>query len=289
MPTADERVDGQLTITGAEVDAQSVPEGYQTLTVYPKLYLNGFPKSGLHLAAMMALCLVDTEAYKWPWAGTFKWHSWTNEWSPDWQIYQRMARLREGAYLKAHSGYREDVADFLNKLGAQVAFVYRDLRDVAISQSYHVISDKEEALHPDKDLYRALPTQEERIIACIEGLGKYPGLIERWEQYTGWLDVDWVHQLRYEDMRLEPFTTGQKFATYVYRRMAEVNGIELELPVDKINAQACRMVMTMEQRSLSPTYRRGVPGEWAQHWTERIDRAFKDAGGHEWNQKLGYE
>lgn len=281
-------VEGRLTISGTE-ETTTVPDGYQSLTVNPKIYLNGFPKSGLHLAAIMALCLVEEEAYKWPWAGTFKHNSWTNEWSEDWQIYQRMSRLRENAYLKAHSGYREDIEQFLYHIGAQVAFIYRDLRDVAISQSYHVISDSENAMHPDKELYRALPNQEERIIACIIGLDKYPGLIDRWDSYAPWLNVEWVHQMRYEDMRLNPFATSQKFATYVYERMAAVNGIELELPIDKINAQSCRMVMLMEHRDLSPTYRNGIPGEWAQHWTPKIDKVFDDAGGHEWNRKLGYE
>ena len=285
----EDAVDGRLTITGTEEPTSSVPEGYTTLTVNPKIYLNGFPKSGLHLAALMTLCLVEEEAYKWPWAGTFKWNSWTNDWSHDWQIYQRLARLREGAYLKAHAGYREDVERFLFQIGAQVAFIYRDLRDVAISQSFHVINESEDAMHPDKELYRALPTQEERIIACINGIDKYPGIIDRWELYAPWLDVEWVHKMQYEDMRLNPFTTSQKFTRYVYERMAYVNGIKLEMSPEKINAQACRMVMLMEQRDVSPTYRRGIPGEWAQHWTDKIDKAFTEVGGHDWNRKLGYE
>lgn len=284
-----EKVEGRLTVSGAEEIDEPAPEGYERITVYPKLYLNGFPKSGLHLAAIMALCLVETEAFKFPWAGTFKWHSWTNEWVEDRKIFQRIARLQENTYLKAHSGYRDDVAEFLDHLGAQVIFIYRDLRDVVISQSFHVISENDKVMHDGKEIYRALPNQEERIIACIQGIDKYPGIIDRWEQYAPWLDVDWVHKLRYEDMRLEPFATSKAFATYVYERMAEVNSIKLDLPESKVNAQVFRMVMLMEKREISPTFRRGIPGEWAQHWTPKIDKAFESVGGHEWNQKLGYE
>lgn len=282
-------VKGHLTEEGADIGDESAPDGYEKLTVYPKVYLNGFPKSGLHLAAMITLCLVETEAYKWPWAGTFRYHSWTNEWGPDWKIFQGISRLRENTYLKAHAGFRQDIAEFLYHLGAQVAFIYRDLRDVVISQSFHVISESENAMHADKDLYRNLPNQEARIIACIEGIDKYPGVISRWEQYADWLKVDWVHKMRYEDMRLEPFATYKKFTEYVYNRMAEVNGIELDLPEAKINAHVFRMVALAEKRNLSPTFRRGIPGEWAQHWTPKIDDAFEKVGGHEWNRRLEYE
>ena len=267
-----------------------VPEGMEKLSLKPKLYIDGFPKSGLHLAMLFAITLVDGAAHETPWAGTFDGHGWTNHWMPDWRIYQHLARLREGTFLKGHAGYRDDIAEFLNHMGAQMAFIYRDLRDVVVSQSFHVLSeDDKKNSHADKDLYRALDSQEEVILACINGLEKYPGVIERWEMYAPWLDVEWVHKMRYEDMRLEPFSTAREFVLYVYNRIAAVNGINLEIEDNAIAVQSLYMVMAAEERHRSPTYRKGIPGGWREWWTDRIDKAFEDAGGHEWNRRIGYE
>ena len=264
--------------------------GYEKLQIFPKLTVNGFPKSGLHLALLMALCLVEEQAHSVSWIGTFEDHSWTTNWFDDMGIYRRIARNREGAYLKGHLGYRDDIAEFMDRCGIQMSFAYRDLRDVAISQSFHVISESENSLHSGKELYRAMPNQEARIIACINGVKKYAGLIERWELYAPWLDVDWVHPLRFEDMRLEPIRTSLGYTRYVYKRMAEVNRVDVEPSEAEINTRAFRMAMAMEERGkVSPTFRRGIPGQWREYWTDKIDKAFDKAGGHEWNQKLGYE
>lgn len=257
---------------------------------YPKIYLNGFPKSGLHLSVLMAMCLVPGPSHDNPWAGTYNRRGWSNDWMPDWRIYKHLSRLNENGYLKGHSGYRDDIALFLWQLGAAVGFVYRDLRDVAVSMSYHVLAEDDTKFsHDDKELFRALPTHEDVLEACIRGIADYPGLIERWVEYAPWLGVPWVHPLRYEDMRHKPHETAFKWISYVYDRTGKANGVGIRMTRGTLERAAEGMVTAMGITDASPTFRKGKTGGWVDHWTPRIDRAFREAGGAEWLIKLGYE
>lgn len=259
-------------------------------TYYPKLYMNGFPKSGLHLSVLMALCLVEGPAHDNPWAGTYNHRGWSNDWMPDWRIYKHLARLRENGYLKGHTGYRDDINLFLWQIGAAVGFVYRDLRDVAVSMSYHVTSDDDEHFaHDDKGLFKALPSHEDVILACINGIGDYPGLVERWEEYAPWLDEEWVFQLRYERMRHEPLQTAMNWIAYVYQRTGEVNGVRIDMPEDVFKKASKMMVQAMGITEASPTYRKGQVGGWVNHFSPRIKEAFIETGGGDWLINLGYE
>lgn len=257
---------------------------------YPKIYLNGFPKSGLHLSMLMGMCLVEKPAHTQAWAGTFQKNGWSDKWMPDWRIYRHLSRIKANGWLKGHAGYREDIADFIYKMGAAMAFIYRDLRDVAVSMSYHVTSDDDKNFsHQDKDLYKALETHEDVIAACLTGIGDYPGLITRWRQYAPWLDVSWVHPMRYEDMRLKPYKTAKEYITYVYDRTSEANGVKLTMPDETRDKAAMGMVEAMRQTAFSPTFRKGKTGGWKEHFTPRLKHLFRQAGGSEWLIELGYE
>jgi hypothetical protein len=191
--------------------------------------------------------------------------------------------------MKGHAGYREDIADFLYKMGASVVFIYRDLRDVAVSMSYHVIDDDDRNFtHPDKHLYRDLPTQEERIAACIEGIGPYSGLIERWETYAPWLKLPWVHPLKYETMRADPLTASTDLMQYVYKRTGQANGVSIRLDTDTLKEAAPAMVEAMGHKDKSPTFRKGKAGGWREEFTPALKDLFKrhDNG---WLVRLGYE
>ena len=257
---------------------------------YPKIYLNGFPKSGLHLSVLMAMCLVEGPAHDNPWAGTYQKRGWSKDWMPDWRIYKHLSRIRDNGYMKGHTGYRDDINTFLWQIGAAVGFVYRDLRDVAVSMSYHVTSgDDTNFSHDDKHLFTSLPTHEDVIEACIVGVADYPGLIERWEEYAPWLDQEWVFELQYERLRHEPLQMAMNWIAYVYQRTGEANGVKIDMSQETFVKAAQGMVKAMGMTSVSPTYRKGEVGGWVNHFTPRLKDAFMDMGGGDWLIHLGYE
>lgn len=263
-------------------------------TFMAKWYLNGFPKSGLHLLALilrpMARPMVEEGPWDKPWAGTFANNSWTNEWVPLEKLLYKVSRLQDAHYFKAHTGYKEEVERFLWYSGISHIFVYRDLRDVAVSQSYHVVAgDDTRFSHPNKDLYRSLDSHEEVLKAVIAGIDKYPGVFDRWEQYAGWLDVNWVRKVRFEDLRNKPHETVRGLVLYGLGRVAPLFNYKIAVNGDVFDLLIDAMVAEAGDTDRSITFRKGTIGQWREEFTPEIVDLFKEHDKNNWLVRLGYE
>jgi len=262
-----------------------------------KWYLNGFPKSGTHMLVQLVRPVANlnpgTERGLWrqPWAGTFDGNSWTNEWMGLERTCFKAGRLRGGHILKAHSGYCGALERFLYLLGTAHVFIYRDPRDVAVSQAHHILSAREDdhLAHPEPELYEALGGFDEVLEAVIVGLGRYPGVMARWEMYAPWLDVDWVLSVRFEDVRTDPERWAKVVLRYGLNRTAGIWGHEIEFEPSGFEAVTAVMANATRQRDKSPTFRKGEVGGWREAFTERHRRLFQESDSNGWLVRLGYE
>lgn len=268
---------------------QFEPVGDAEIELRPRILVNGFPKSGLHLATLLARCVVTDAAVPTAWGGTFQLNAWSTEWLPATKVFPTLSRIVDNSFLKGHVGYSPRIEQYLFWHGVSMAFVFRDPRDVLVSQSFHVLADDDGRFtHPGKSVFRALATHEDVLLACLEGIGPYAGLFERWSLYANWLAVSWVFKLRFEDMRLRPDETARRFAAYVYERLGQANGLDVKLPEDVLDEAVGHMTRAMKRTELSPTFRKGNVGDWRDHFTPRVKTAFKLRAG-DWLERLGYE
>ena len=287
----------------AVATAPEVPEGVlvpnrNTFITQPifdlKFYCNGFPKSGLHLLTTLVRPLVEPLRNNGAfdlgvWAGTFSGYSWTDEWIPIERVAFKIGRMGAGQYLKAHSGYREDLAEFLRLLGLAHIFVYRDFRDVAVSQARHImVADNEKLSHADAELYLELGGFDEILEAVIVGIDRFPGVMHRWELFAPWLDVDWTLSVKYEDLLLDRRVWAEKILMYALERAPSVFEVELNLREGVVEVVLNAMVSTSEMKELSPTFREGSTGKWREHFTSRHERLFKETDKNSWLARLGY-
>lgn len=261
----------------------------RAIEIRPKIYVNGFPKSGLHLAVTMAMVMVKEPAHEHSWAGTFGKNSFSTQWVPYNEIFSNLSRLREDSWLKGHCGYRPEVEQFLYHLGASKIFIYRDLRDVLVSQAHHVTSDDDDRFyHPDKKMFQSMDSFEDVLAACLCGVGPYAGLFERWFHYAPWLHIPWVHKVRFEDALLKPEAAARDAVIYTYSRMSAAFGARVELPERMVADLTKPAVDLMGQTDKSPTFRQGKTGKWREHFTPKITELFKQRGG-DVLIRLGYE
>jgi hypothetical protein len=265
------------------------------LCIYkPRLYLNGFPKAGLHLLELMMSELIGASRNgrdSTEWLGTFKWHSWTNEWQDMRRYLWRLSCLDRGNYLKGHSGHRQEIEYLMWYANIGHIFIYRDLRDVAVSQAHHILSDDPTLRHEHRDLFQMLGGFDPVLSAVIGGLGPYPGLLERWELYAPWLDVEWVMRVRFEELRADPEGCARSFLTYAIHNathlLEERTGHILPTPETETELIR-RMVEKSEQTHLSTTYRKGAVGDWREAFKDEHRDLFKQHDRAGWLVKLGY-
>jgi hypothetical protein len=201
-----------------------------------------------------------------------------------------MGRLTANHYLKAHCGYNNEVERFLYYFGVCHLFVYRDFRDVAVSQAYHILSDDlVKFVHDDKQMYRDLGGFDDVLAAVIAGHDKYPGVMSRWEDYAPWLDVPWALKLTYESLRTDLYNCSREVLNYALNRVAGVFNRSVSMREDVFDLLAQIMTGQAEQKEDSPTFRKGSIGDWREHFTDEHKRLFKESDKNNWLVRLGYE
>jgi hypothetical protein len=205
-------------------------------------------------------------------------------------VFDAMAAIEGGAYAKGHMAHTGLIEQILYSLGIAVVFIYRDLRDVVVSQAHHIMkADGEKLKHPNPEIYRALPSFEDVLIACIEGLGEFDGIIPRWEAFNGWRNAGWVHSVRFEDCIKEPKQTMLGIAHYIMGMAEDQENASAIMSNKQISTSiALEMVQRTRQRQRSITFRKGKAGGWRKEFTPRAVACFKehDPG---WLVRLGYE
>ena len=253
----------------------------------PRIFLNGFPKSGLHLAVLIARSITHEAALHPAWVGCFTHNSWSTNWAPTAGVMAGLRNLRDDTWLKGHAGYLPTYEQYLYWHGVAMAFIYRDPRDVLVSQSYHVAAtDDVRFFHPAKDIYKAMD-HESRLMACLCGVEEFAGLFERWELYAPWLGVPWVFPMRYEDMMLRREETVRAFLKYTWDRTTW--GLEQAYqPSEIMDAMVGAVLKNMDIKIEGGTFRKGRVGDWREEFTPKVKEEFKRRAG-DWLIRLGYE
>ena len=255
----------------------------------PKLFISGLPKSGLHVAVRYALGMLTQWDPEDNWYGTNAWHN-----RPNVEILKGagmiLGSVERGQYIKGHLAYVKAVERLLQILGFGLMFVYRDLRDVVVSQAYHFLSEDEvRFLFPHRDKYRG-KSLESVMLTSINGDENVDPLFDRWDKFSGWLDCDWVLPMRFEEMILRRERAAKTFFEYIFNLALKDSGVvEGHLHNDRVKKAAIQCILAeTKMREKSPTFRKGKVGEWKREFTTAVTAAFKERDVNNWLIELGY-
>lgn len=184
--------------------------------------------------------------------------------------------------------------------GSKVIHIIRDGRDVAVSTAHHIWNNAEDQggpipLSPERtakrDAYRANPAgfgaQKESIFAP----GQVAEMAREWKTHMSraaqdgrnLLGADY-HQVRYEDLLVEPVAQARKVLNFLGADSSE------EVTKKCVDAVSFEKKASRKPGEEDPTsfYRKGVSGDWKGVFTSEDRRAFKQEAG-ELLIELGYE
>jgi len=222
-----------------------------------KYYLNAFPKSGLHLldALCKPLTLNDTEL----WAGTYTDNAWTlNREAPE-RVTAAICYTPDNWRLIGHCCYDDELEWYMELSSIAHIFVYRDLRDVAVSQAHHILSDNADLHHPGRELYRALGGFDDVLRAVWYGLDRFPGVPERWQPYAPWLTRPGVLVLCFEDVIADLEAAAGAILGYAARFTHIFDGGGM------VETSPAAMAASARDTTSITTFRKGIAGEWKQY------------------------
>jgi hypothetical protein len=197
------------------------------------------------------------------------------------EILHELKRIPQGVigwgYVEASA---ENVA-FLVQPHRINYFIYRDPRDMLVSQVFFATDMQEE--HGMHEYYKSLPDFEERLKVAITGIDR-DGLhmVSVRQRYAGvfeWLRQENVMCIRFEDLINNRESTLDAM-------LDEVESIGYKIPVPR--EKALPILVEAIQPKKSHTFRAGKTGGWREYFTDAHKKLFKDVAGDLLVQ-LGYE
>ncbi|RIK29057.1 MAG: hypothetical protein DCC56_14075 [Anaerolineae bacterium] len=172
-------------------------------------------------------------------------------------------------------------ASFLTQSGRVNYFIYRDPRDMLVSQVFFATDMHEE--HGMHDFYNSLPDFSERLKVAITGIDrdelKMVSVKQRYEGVFAWLATPGVFCIRFEDL------INQRAAT-LDAMLNEVEKTGYTIPTSR--AKALSVLAEAIQPRKSHTFRSGKTGGWREFFTAEHKSLFKEVGG-DLVVRLGYE
>lgn len=265
----------------------------RTVVFYPgpRVLATSVPKAGTHLVASllknfprMMFSGRHSSLAEWAQPGTRPDVA-GNVPEVDWMRLERaLNRINRGHYMTAHFPAVPELTQLLQRLGYRTIFMIRDPRDVVISNAFYITRLKRHFLN---QRFNDMTSLDERILACITGLpatDESPGLIsigQRVTNYVGWKADPSTHLSRFED--LVGASGGGSDETQRREIESIANHIDRKLSPGDVDRIARK---TWSQDS--STFRKGVIGDWKNHFNDEHKQALKRVAGQELIE-LGYE
>ena len=247
----------------------------------PPVLCNSFPKSGTHLLLQTLRAFPGINDY-----GTFissMVSSLAFRQASSAGIKRRLFMTAPSEVVAAHIFYKHEYLEVLEKRNFIHYFIYRDLRDVAVSEAYYLTHMN--TWHRLHKYFAGLPSMEERISLAILGGAAfgcpldYPDIGSRFALYRGWLDEPSVFAVRYEEL-----VSDEKGKTTREMALHFAGSMTCEIDVDTLAGKAARNIAPER----SHTYREGKTGSWKEEYSDRHKDQIKKVAG-ELLIKLGYE
>jgi sulfotransferase 6B1 len=202
------------------------------------------------------------------------------------RIRRYLGGCPQGMFVTTHARFHPSLRDLIRELEFKQILLLRDPRDVVVSNMFFTKEQPDVQYH--KYYSEVLNTDEERIMATIRGFGQHTvtdhpraSIREMFEGYTPWLEDPSTLVIRFEDL------IGPRGGGVSRKQLDEIKRIAdfVERPISKEHAQ--QLAQNMYSRG-SLTYRKGIIGDWQNHFTEDHRRVFKQVAG-DILIRLGYE
>ncbi|MFN8435183.1 MAG: sulfotransferase domain-containing protein [Anaerolineales bacterium] len=247
----------------------------------PPIFANSKPKSGSHLLLQVMNGFTRIMPYKYVDADPVRTITYEGRRKTKEEILADLTRTPKGVIGWGYVDATPENASFLTSDGRINFFIYRDPRDMLVSQVFFATDMHEE--HGMHDYYNSLPDFAARLSVAITGIDK-DGLkmVSVKQRYEG--VFEWLKQKNTMCIRFEDLINNRNATLLSMLDEVESTGYKIPTPREK----ALSILVDAIQPKKSHTFRSGKTGGWTQHFTEEHKKLFKEVSG-DLLVRLGYE
>ncbi len=247
----------------------------------PPIFGNSKPKSGSHLLLQILNGFTQIMPYKYVEADPIRMIEKKGRRRTEEEILNELKQTPQGVIGWGYVEPSPENVAFLCKPDRVNYFIYRDPRDMLVSQVFFATDMNEE--HGMHEYYKSLPNFGERLKVAITGIdqdGPYMvGVKQRYASVFEWREQPDVMCIRFEDL------INNRDAT-LDAMLDEIESIGYKIPTPR--EKALSILAQAIQPRKSHTFRSGKTDGWREHFTEEHKTLFKDVTG-DLLVKLGYE
>ncbi|HZW10453.1 MAG TPA: sulfotransferase domain-containing protein [Phycisphaerales bacterium] len=269
LPPAGARLAKRVSV-GARYRAQAAAcrEGFRQYgDRYPQkvLFVAGLPKSGTTWVEKMLssfpgfheLLIPEVAAHELATGGSHDFEL------PD-DMFERFGEML--VLTKMHSHGSPHNAGVLRRAGVRYVVLFRDLRDVAVSNFFYV---RNTPWHPEYPVYRGRSVADGLAIFADRTLGEYADWVRSWEANR---DSEASLVLRYEQLLEDDLGSLRRMAA-----LFELPGSDEELRriVERNSFRAMSGGRERGQANESSFQRKGQAGDWRNHFTPELRETYK--------------
>ena len=244
----------------------------------PPIFGNSKPKSGSHLLLQILNGFTQIMPYKYVDVDPIRTIEKKGRRKTEAEILDELQQIPQGVigwgYVEPAPG---NVA-FLCWPDRVNYFIYRDPRDMLVSQVFFATDMNEE--HGMHEYYKSLPDFGERLKVAITGIdsdGLY--MVSVKQSVFEWQEQPNVMCIRFEDL------INNRDAT-LDAMLDEIESIGYKIPTPR--EKALSVLIEAIQPKKSHTFRSGKVGGWREHFTDEHKKLFRDVAG-DLLVRLGYE
>ncbi|HSM71832.1 MAG TPA: hypothetical protein VK851_09825 [Anaerolineales bacterium] len=247
----------------------------------PPIFGNAKPKSGSHLLLQILNGFTQIMPYRYVDAEPIRTIKKDGGRRTADEILVDLKNIPQGVIGWGYVDATPENASFLTETGRVNYFIYRDPRDMLVSQVFFA-TDMHQG-HGMHDFYNSLPDFGERLKVAITGIDKdglkMVSVRQRYEGVFRWLEQKNVMCIRFEDL------INNRDATLL-SMLDEVEKAGYVIPTPR--KQALSVLVEAIRPKKSHTFRSGKTGGWKEYFTDEHKILFKDVAG-DLLVKLGYE
>ena len=247
----------------------------------PPIFANSKPKSGSHLLLQVMNGFTRVMPYKYVDADPVRTIEKDGRRKTKEEVLDELKHVPAGVIGWGYVDATEENASFLTSDGRVNFFIYRDPRDMLVSQVFFATDMHEE--HGMHDYYNSLPDFAARLNVAITGIDrdglKMVSVKQRYEGVFDWLKQKNTMCIRFEGL------INNRDATLM-SMLDEVGSTGYKIPTPR--EKALSILVDAIQPKKSHTFRSGKTGGWREHFSNEHKKLFKDVAG-DLLVRLGYE
>jgi hypothetical protein len=192
----------------------------------------------------------------------------------------RYLDVRRGDVVHGHDRYTQRLIEALRSNQIQVVLMVRDPRDVTVSRMYHVKRDITHRWHHRM----ARMNHGDALMACIEGRSGLPGLLAVASISRSWLEAGTeACCVRYEDLTADPMGELARVLEFlgIGARPLLIRAIVARTRFERLTAgrRIWKPGRTPGVEDSSSHFRKGIVGEWKNHFDAAHVRRLKEVAG----------